>query len=344
MTAILKVDSLQNEAGTITIPVSQMQHRIIQRVTYNHRAGYWTPENTYYWCPGAFIDFQPRRSDSRIRWSGSIPFRQYAYNAHGISHWIFYLDDIEIGRHSTSGHHYEQAACQEWDVPSWGAGDSKRMGYRIRSYSSGSHNIHTYYTEYWNGTGSGNNISGRVSIEEYVPSVKLNTASQPHSQVGCQLSGTRNNGSGGAGSAQSDGMGDAYVNGLSFGWHSTTGVSTFPAYCAVYLGNDYPSGAVVNQLRFFVHANHFGDFEFQGSNNSGGSGTFYNSGSWTTLYTGNGGGYGSGYYDRQAIDFTFNNTTPYLAYRIKINNTSLPGGGGSATQGWASYGWELNGY
>jgi hypothetical protein len=153
----------------------------------------------------------------------------------------------------------------------------------------------------------------------------------PHSQQNMQNAAVRNNGAGGAGSAASDGLGDDRTRGLGFGWHSSPAV--FPGICAVYMGDKYPNGAVVNQLRLIAHANHFADFTIQGSNDSGKGANFHNNGTWTTIITGNAGGFGSAF-DRQALDFQSTNTTPYLAYRIVVT---------SAT-GWASYGWELYGY
>jgi hypothetical protein len=86
-----------------------------------------------------------------------------------ITHWIFYRDHIEYGRHSRSGHHVENAFAQEWDVPSWGAGQYGRLGYKFRAYSEGNHNAHLYYTRYWDGGGNSLEIQGQVIVEEYIP-------------------------------------------------------------------------------------------------------------------------------------------------------------------------------
>lgn len=168
MTGIIRTDTIQNEAGTISLPVSFMQRRIIQRVSYTHRVGWWRGNNTYYWVPGAYIDFRPERSDSRIRFTCCIPTRDYGSN-HMISHWIFYVNETEYGRHSRAGHHVENAFAQEWDVPSWGEGQYARVGYRFRSYAEGNHNAHLYHTQYWDGGGAGYHIQGQSMIEEYTP-------------------------------------------------------------------------------------------------------------------------------------------------------------------------------
>ena len=165
MTGILKVDSLQS--GTTNIAVSNMQRRIIQRINYTHRIGWWRSDNTYYWVPGGYMDFRPIRSDSRIRFTYSIPTRQRGSQQHSIQHWIFYLDDEELGRFSRGGHHTENAFPNEWDVPSWGAGTYRRAGFKVRSYSDNVHCAHLYLTQYWNGSGQSLNLPGQMIVEEY---------------------------------------------------------------------------------------------------------------------------------------------------------------------------------
>jgi hypothetical protein len=331
MTSIIQVNTIQNEAGTISRPIQDFAHRTIQRVSYTHRNGWIRGDNTYYWMPGGYADFTPIRSDSRIRSHWNIHTRDYGSN-HMIMHYVFYRDDIEYGRHTRGGHEIENTNAMEWDIPSWGAGQKARMGYRYRSYSDGNHNAHLFHTEWWDGGGSGQSVPGQYTIVEYVPKIPLNTADMPHSQQNMQNSTVRSNGTGGAGSAASDGMSEDRQRGLSFGWHSSPAV--FPGICAVYMGNKYPNGVVVNQLKLIAHANHLQAFTIQGSNDSGQGANFHNAGNWTTIITGDGGGPGSAF-DRQALDYQSTNTTPYLAYRIVVTS------GGT---GWASFGWELYGY
>ena len=167
MSDILRVDNIQDTAASFTISTSHFQRRIIQRVSYTHRVGWWRANNAYYWVPGAYIDFRPMRSDSRIRFSFSVPTRDYG-SAHMITHWIFYRDEFEYGRHSRSGHHVENAFATEWDLPSWGEGSYSRVGYKVRSYAEGNHNAHLYLTEYWDGGGNSSEIQGQAIAEEYV--------------------------------------------------------------------------------------------------------------------------------------------------------------------------------
>lgn len=165
MTATLKVDTIQNPQG-ISISTANMQRRIVQRVSYVYRGGFWRGDNTYYWVPGAYLDFRPMRGDSRIRVTVCVPTRDYGSN-HMIQHWIFYVAEQEQGRHSRGGHHVENAFATEWDVPSWGAGQIQRIGYKVRAYSDGNHNAHLYLLQYWNGGGNSLRVPGQIMAEEY---------------------------------------------------------------------------------------------------------------------------------------------------------------------------------
>lgn len=167
MTGILNIDTIQNEAGTVSLNTSYFQRRLIQRISYTHRIGWWRANNTYYWVPGANVNFRPIRGDSRIKVTFNIPTRQYGSSQHSITHWIFYKDEIEYGRHSRAGHHVENAFSQEWDIPSWGGMQYARIGYKVRSYSEAANNAHLYYTQYWDGAGADHNIQGLMIVEEY---------------------------------------------------------------------------------------------------------------------------------------------------------------------------------
>jgi hypothetical protein len=167
MTGFLKVDTITNEANNISIATFSLQRRIIQRASYTHRVGWWRANNAYYWVPGAYMDFRPMRSDSRIKVTFCNPIRQYGASQHMISHWIFYVDEVEYGRFTKGGHHVENAFATEWDVPSWGEGQYRRVGHKCRSYAEGNHNSHVYLTQYWDGGGADNNIQGQMIVEEY---------------------------------------------------------------------------------------------------------------------------------------------------------------------------------
>jgi len=170
MTAELAVDNIYNAAGSTVAYTSYMQRRVVQRVSYVHRLGYWYPDNNYYWLPGGYLDFTPIRNDTRLRWSLNCPMIWYG-SAHNITHHIFYRDEIEYGRHSRSGHHTENANTQTWDIPTWGAGQVGRVGYRIRSYAQGNHSGHFWFTHYWDGGQVNWSTPGQIICEEYFPTV-----------------------------------------------------------------------------------------------------------------------------------------------------------------------------
>ena len=167
MTGIIKTDTIENISGTISIPATYFKRRILQKLTWTYRQGWWRGDNTYRWIPGCYADFVPLRGDSKIRVSMNIPARNYG-SAHSISHWIFYRDNQEIGKHSRGGHHIERADTMEYEIPSWGEGQSSRVGYMMRSYAAGNHNLHLYHSDYWDGAGSDYTLPGQFRIEEFV--------------------------------------------------------------------------------------------------------------------------------------------------------------------------------
>lgn len=168
MTSILKVDNIYNEAGSSVAYTQYLARRVVQRVEYTHRVGWWYPNDTYHWIPGGYLDFTPVRNDTRVRIVINIPTTWYG-NVHSITHWIFYRDEIEYGRHCRGGYHNQDTFAQEWDVPSWGEGHMARLGYKARSYANGNHSAHLYYETYWDGGGVGWHMKGQIFAEEYFP-------------------------------------------------------------------------------------------------------------------------------------------------------------------------------
>lgn len=166
MTGIIQVDTIQNEAANTSLNPVYFNYRIIQRFRSRFNLGYWNADNNYRWVPGCFCDFKPMRGDTRIRFRCSFTGR-YRGNSHSISHWIFYVDGNEIGRHSIGGQHRESGKVTEWDVPSWGAGQIARIGYKYRDYSNGNHGHHMRMTNYWDGGGPDRRIPSEFCVEEY---------------------------------------------------------------------------------------------------------------------------------------------------------------------------------
>lgn len=135
-----------------------------------------------------------------------------------------------------------------------------------------------------------------------------------------------------------------------FGVHGGhAGSSVFPQYHAIYLGAN--NGKSVNRLGFSVHGNSFGYFEFQGSNDAGTSGSFANTGNWTSLpfVTSNNsqsnqnmGGQASGLGETSTLTFEYNNDVNYTHYRLWIKDISQPAESlGTRFGGYAGYQWRL---
>jgi len=174
MSGILRTDNVGNSSGAYNVPTHYMVSRVIQRETIYYRSGWYRPTNDYYWAPGCWAWFKPLRSDTQIRFSLNVHLRWYS-SAHSISHWIFYVDDVEYGRHSRSNHHQEGQGQTEYVVPSWGEGKMSQIGYRVRSYAEGNHNIHMFHTGQWDGAGRNIDVPGCLTVEEYTAGYGLTT-------------------------------------------------------------------------------------------------------------------------------------------------------------------------
>ena len=186
--------------------------------------------------------------------------------------------------------------------------------------------------------------SYQQTINTIATFTNLQTTSMPHSGINVDEAGIR----GGAGNWDAATENGPANTGNGFGWHDghEGSPNDWPAYIAIYVG----TAKAVNQLKIAIHSNSFGNFELQGSNNANTSGTFYNTGSWTSLTfnssgssetTQNGGGGSSGYVDGSVRTHNYTNNNAYTHYRIWFKDNSQPGSSGQL-QGWATYGWGLN--
>lgn len=163
----LTTKQITNTAGTLTIPVKELETRIIQRYENTYTGGEWNPDNTSNWVPGGWVDFTPLRADSRLSYIWRAP-HAWIGQAHAMSHWRFYVNGNLYFWNSTSGRHIEDGCVYKWDVPSWGTGTG-RIGYQVRSYSNDNHEVRLYTTYYWDGTGrSAQNSYGQLIVEEYI--------------------------------------------------------------------------------------------------------------------------------------------------------------------------------
>jgi len=160
----LTVEYLQNTAGSVTVPVSELQIRTIQFYQAEYTSGEWNPDTNYNWIPGAYADFTPRRADSRIKYTMRLP-TAWSNASHAISHWYFWAAGTLYWYWSESGTHVENAKMFQFEVPSWGT-STQRIGMQMRSYANDNHEVRAYRTYYWNGAGSVQNAYGHLIIEE----------------------------------------------------------------------------------------------------------------------------------------------------------------------------------
>jgi hypothetical protein len=152
------------------IPLTELGHRVVKEARATYDGGQWNPDTTYNWVPGMFNDYTPLLAGSRIRMTCMIPYAGNASSAHAISHWIFYANGVEQGRHGVSGEHIEDQRTYVWDVASWGT-SAGRIGYQMRAYANDNHETRPFATRYWDGGGSTQNCRGQWVIQEYLPGV-----------------------------------------------------------------------------------------------------------------------------------------------------------------------------
>jgi hypothetical protein len=192
------------------------------------------------------------------------------------------------------------------------------------------------------------NMASAGQFVSLSPFTQANTVSMPHSIVGT-----------GAGVGMQD-QGSSTISESGFAAPSRTdspiyhthgghsGANAYPMHWAVYLNEE----KAVNRLSVKIHGNCWGYFELAGSNNSGSSTGFATNGTWTNLSfvsstnssnNQNMGGQNSGLSEVFELFFTYNNNTPYRAYRIKILDSSRPNQSlGSIYAGAACYNWRLD--
>lgn len=162
----LTTNIISNVAGNIQVPVRELATRVIQRYVADYTGGEWNPSTTSNWVPGSWVDFTPKRADSRISYIWRIPHAWVAAS-HAISHARFYVNGNIYYWHSISGTHIEDGCVLKWDVPSWGT-SAGRIGYQIRTYAEDNHEVRFYTTYYWDGGGrSVQNCKGQLIVEEY---------------------------------------------------------------------------------------------------------------------------------------------------------------------------------
>lgn len=162
----IQVDNIQVGYGQEDIPLSELTCRVVKSEYVSGEPGAIVPGTSYTWINGLYRDYTPLLSNTRIRMN--LRFGVGAQDNHAITHMIFYANGIEQGRHNISGLYVEHRHTYMWEVGSWGAGVSARMGYQARTYST-SNEIRFHGTRYWNGAGTVQNILYEIRIDEYIP-------------------------------------------------------------------------------------------------------------------------------------------------------------------------------
>lgn len=168
MSSTIITDNIRNTSGTVQLPTPYLKRRMVQRVTRWFKGGLWNPGNTWYEVPGSLINITPFYDNSLITYSYMCPLG-HVWNAHSITHWLFFVNGDEYARHNRSIDHQESGHIMKWEVPSWGKGRSGTMGYFTRQYASGSHGVHFNGRRYFDGSDSSRGIPSFVSVEEYLP-------------------------------------------------------------------------------------------------------------------------------------------------------------------------------
>lgn len=153
------------DSTSYVIPVEELQIRVIQYYNAVYTGGEWNPGTTYNWVPGAYVDFTPRRADSRINFKMRLPMAWVAAG-HAIQHFNFYANGILYWSWSESGTYHENGKTYQFEVPSWGTTNA-RIGIQSRAYANDNHEQRLYTTYYWDGTGRvASNCRGHLFVEE----------------------------------------------------------------------------------------------------------------------------------------------------------------------------------
>jgi hypothetical protein len=190
---------------------------------------------------------------------------------------------------------------------------------------------------------------GWASLDaELSPISGINNGAFPHSIVnvggtGLQGQGTTNGVPNNA-TAPSLGRTDGFA---THGGH--TGSNSYPMYWAVHFNG---VKRAINQLTVMIHANSWGYFRLEASNNSGVGSTFANTGTWTALTFSNStngfnnqnmGGNESGLSEGTQFTYNYTNNIAYAAYRIVILDSARRNESpGARYNGSAGYFWRLS--
>lgn len=183
MASTLKVDNLQNTAGT-TLSVNGYPRQPGQVVeilsspcdgstvtvgsgtyTVQNVTGIYTLTDAYTDVPGSVLVYVPPAGATRVKYT--FHFNHYwPSGTHCISHHKFFIDGVEVvfARHNRSGYYPEGRYSFEWAIAIGGAANAntgrqatwttgKTLKMQSRRYAAGNP-ISLHGTTYWDGTSS----------------------------------------------------------------------------------------------------------------------------------------------------------------------------------------------
>lgn len=184
MASIIKVDNIQNTAGTTVLEngYPRQPGQVIEYLssqcdgsTLSGLEGNFTVENvtaiqamnnTYADVTGSTIAYKPPSFATKVIYQ--FTFGYYWQNvAHSIQHFKFFIDSDEVvyARHNRSAQYFESRYTFEWIIPIGGTGDTntgrqaswttnKTLKMQSRRYATSSNGGELHGTTYWDGAGS----------------------------------------------------------------------------------------------------------------------------------------------------------------------------------------------
>lgn len=173
MASQLFVDTIRTNSSSTSLTINQLQRRTLQRIQQRTQWGAYNPQNEWRPLPGSYITITPKRINSVIDYMFDCALGWRGGNAHSISHWRFYVNNVEYHRHSESNDHQEHGHNLKWQIPVSDFGNQLQpitMGYWVRQYNDGPHCVHFNARHYWDGGGNTFYVPVLVRAEEYLPS------------------------------------------------------------------------------------------------------------------------------------------------------------------------------
>jgi hypothetical protein len=183
MASIIKVDNIQNTAGTTVLEngYPTQPGQVIEYLTsqcdgssLTGLGGTFTWENVttvqgttaaYVDLTGSTIAYTPPPNATKVIYQFTFGY-YWQTTAHSIQHFKFFIDSDEVvyARHNRSAQYFESRYTFEWIIPIGGVANtntgrqaiwtsSKTLKMQTRRYATGSNGGDIHGTTYWDGTG-----------------------------------------------------------------------------------------------------------------------------------------------------------------------------------------------